>query len=97
MGMGDLKLCAAVGAWIGPGQLVIALVMTGLVGAVMAILYAIAGGFLSESIAGAGRIVLGMSKRGPREHHTLTLKNPNARRMPYAPAIAIGTLLSFLS
>ena len=32
MGMGDLKLCAAVGAWIGPSQLVIALVMTSLIG-----------------------------------------------------------------
>jgi len=28
MGMGDLKLCAAVGGWIGPGQLGIALVAT---------------------------------------------------------------------
>src|ERR1017187_2209161 len=29
MGMGDLKLCAALGGWIGPGQLVTALVATG--------------------------------------------------------------------
>ena len=29
MGMGDLKLCAAVGAWIGPAQLGIALVGNG--------------------------------------------------------------------
>src|SRR4051812_35125806 len=27
MGMGDVKLCAAIGAWIGPRQLVLALVM----------------------------------------------------------------------
>src|SRR5271156_574929 len=32
MGMGDLKLCAAVGAWIGPWQLTVALVITGLAG-----------------------------------------------------------------
>src|SRR6266481_138857 len=32
MGMGDLKLFAAVGAWIGPGQLVVALVATGIAG-----------------------------------------------------------------
>src|SRR5271166_1374850 len=30
MGMGDVKLCAAIGAWIGPGQLLMALVITGL-------------------------------------------------------------------
>ena len=32
MGMGDLKLMAGVGAWIGPGQLVLALVATGIAG-----------------------------------------------------------------
>ena len=36
MGAGDVKLCAAIGAWIGPGQLLIALVLTGLAGGVMA-------------------------------------------------------------
>ena len=37
MGAGDVKLCAAIGAWIGPYQLILALVMTGLVGGVMAL------------------------------------------------------------
>src|SRR5215470_8842197 len=32
MGMGDVKLCAALGAWIGPWQMLVALVMTGIVG-----------------------------------------------------------------
>ena len=35
MGMGDVKLCAAIGAWIGPSQLILALVITGLVGGVI--------------------------------------------------------------
>jgi prepilin peptidase CpaA len=35
MGMGDLKLCAAVGAWISPGQLGIVLVATGMAGGVL--------------------------------------------------------------
>jgi len=39
MGMGDLKLCAAVGGWIGPGQLGIALVATGLAGGVLALVW----------------------------------------------------------
>src|ERR1039457_4010309 len=30
MGMGEVKLCAAIGAWIGPSQLLVALVLTGL-------------------------------------------------------------------
>jgi prepilin peptidase CpaA len=90
MGMGDLKLCAAVGAWIGPWQLVIALVMTSLIGGVMAVGWAIAGGFLGEALRGTTGLVLG-KRRG------LTLATAGARKMPYAPAIALGTMLSFLS
>ena len=40
MGAGDVKLCAAIGAWIGPSQLFIALVLTGLVGGAMALVWA---------------------------------------------------------
>lgn len=97
MGMGDLKLCAAVGAWIGPSQLGVALVGTGLVGGVMAICWALAGGFLMETFRGAGDVLFGLLRRGIRPHQSLVLDNPLARKMPYAPAIAIGTLCSFLS
>lgn len=90
MGVGDLKLCAAVGAWIGPSQLLVALVMTTLVGGVMAIGWALAGGFLWDALRGSAGLVLG-KRRG------LTLANPAARRIPYAPAIAVGTILSFFS
>ena len=90
MGMGDLKLCAAVGAWIGPSQLLIALAMTGLIGGVMALGWAITGGFLSEALRSTARMVVGRGKG-------LTLVHPAARKMPYAPAIALGTILSFLA
>jgi prepilin peptidase CpaA len=88
MGMGDLKLFAAVGAWIWPSQLVMALIMTSLCGGVMAILWAVARGFFWESMRGTAGLIMG--KRGG-----LTLANPASRKMPYAPAIALGTLLSF--
>jgi prepilin peptidase CpaA len=90
MGMGDLKLCAAVGAWIGPSQLLIALVMTTLAGGVMAIGWAIAGGFLWEALRCSARLAVGKRKG-------LTLASPTARKMPYAPAIALGTMMSFLA
>jgi prepilin peptidase CpaA len=95
MGMGDLKLCAAIGAWIGPGQLGTALVMTGLAGGVMAICWATAGGFLRQSLTGASDLIFGFAKRGLRPHPSLVLDNPKTRKMPYAPAIAAGTILSF--
>jgi prepilin peptidase CpaA len=97
MGMGDVKLCAAVGAWVGPSQLLLALVMMAIAGGVMALIWAVCGGFLKESLSGAGDLIFGIGKRGIRPHATLVLANPEARKMPYAPAIAIGTIFSFFA
>jgi prepilin peptidase CpaA len=97
MGMGDLKLCAAIGAWIGPSQLLVALVFTGIVGGVMALCWAVAGGFVGDLFKNTGELVFGMKDRGLRPHPELVLDNPLSRKMPYAPAIAIGTLVSFFS
>jgi prepilin peptidase CpaA len=97
MGMGDLKLCAAIGAWIGPMQLLFALVITSMAGGIMALCWAAAGGFLGELFQGAGDLVFGFAKRGLRPQPELVLSNPSARKMPYAPAIAIGTIVSFFS
>lgn len=97
MGMGDLKLCAAVGAWIGPAQLLVALVFTGITGGIMALCWAIGGGFVGELLNGTGELIFGLRKRGLRPHPELVLDNPLTRKMPYAPAIAIGTLISFFS
>ncbi|HVJ07448.1 MAG TPA: A24 family peptidase [Acidisarcina sp.] len=97
MGMGDVKLCAAIGAWIGPAQLTTALVVTGITGGIMALCWAAAGGFLGDLFSGTGDLIFGLKQRGMRPHPELVLDNPVARKMPYAPAIAIGTLVSFFS
>jgi prepilin peptidase CpaA len=97
MGMGDVKLCAAIGAWVGPKQLFVALVITGIAGGVMAVLWAAMGGFLGELFSGTGNLVFGWKERGMKMDPEMTLANPRARKMPYAPAIAIGTLMSFFA
>jgi prepilin peptidase CpaA len=97
MGMGDLKLCAAVGAWIWPSQMVIALVITGLAGGVMALIWASCSGTLQASLDGASDLICGAWGRGFQPHAKLVLDNPLARKMPYAPAIAVGTIVSFFA
>jgi prepilin peptidase CpaA len=97
MGMGDLKLCAAVGAWIGPGQLAMALVATGIAGGVLALLWAACRGSLGRSLEGAGDLVWAFWTTGVHPHPSLVLDHPSARTMPYAPAIAIGTIFSFFA
>ena len=77
MGAGDVKLAAAIGAWIGPNQLFIALVVTAMAGGIMVLVWALFRGYLKDLFKGAG--------------------NHLRRKMPYAPAIAIGTLISFFA
>lgn len=97
MGMGDVKLAAAIGAWIGPEQLLLALVVTGLAGGIMALSWAIFSGFTTDLLRGSGELVFGWRGRSTMAHPELVLSNPKARKMPYAPAIAIGTLISFFA
>ena len=92
MGMGDVKLFAAIGAWIGPSQLRLALVITGIAGGMMALCWAARRRISWRVVQGTGDLIFGMKKRGLRPHPELVLSNPMTRKMPYAPAIAIGTL-----
>lgn len=79
MGWGDLKLCAAVGAWIGPGQLMFALIMMGVAGGLLAMAWLL------------------FRRPASKLPARLTLDDPAAVKLPYAPAIAIGTLFSFFA
>jgi prepilin peptidase CpaA len=97
MGMGDLKLCAAVGAWIGPAQMGVALVATGLAGGALALIWAVCNGWLRESLDGSSDLLARLWTKGIHPHPSLVLDSPSARTMPYAPAIAIGTIFSFFA
>jgi prepilin peptidase CpaA len=97
MGMGDVKLCAAIGVWIGPGQMFVNLFLIAMAGGLLALTWALLGGFLGELFRGTGNLIFGAGERGMRPPADLVLKNPLTRKIPYAPAIAIGTLISFFS
>jgi prepilin peptidase CpaA len=91
MGAGDVKLCAAIGAWIGPTQLLLGLVVTGIAGGIMVFGWAVVGGFFKDLFRGPGK------ESGVPGDSTPVRSNPLKRKMPYAPAIAVGTLFSFFS
>jgi prepilin peptidase CpaA len=97
MGAGDVKLLAGIGAWVGPAQLLMAMLVTAIAGGIMVLCWAVFGGFLKELFTGAGDLLFGWKRRKMHGDPELDLSNPMKRRMPYAPAIAIGTLMSFFA
>jgi prepilin peptidase CpaA len=96
MGMGDLKLCAGLGAWLWSGQLLTALLFTGVAGGIIALCWALAAGFLRQMLRGTASLIARFATNGLRPHETIVLENPLCRRIPYAPAIAIGTIFALV-
>ena len=89
--MGDLKLGAGVAAWVGPNQAIFAFIMTGVVGGVMAVAYALRHRSPNRPADAAEGMMFGQASRNEA--------GPNARALsiPYGPAIAAGALFSFLA
>lgn len=97
MGAGDVKLCAAIGAWIGPNQLFIALVITAMAGGIMVLCWYVFGRFLKGFFMKTADLLRGRKERALHSDPEMAIPALLKRKMPYAPAIAIGTLMSFFS
>lgn len=83
MGGGDIKLMAAFGGCLGAGQILRAALLTAIVGALVACGYLFWNWLRRQWTAAAG---------GP----ALPRAGPAKETIPYAPAIFLGALLSFL-
>ena len=97
MGMGDLKLAAGVGAWVGPGQFFVAWIVTSIVGACFAVGYAAWRGCLGKCLDNTNTLLAHFAKFHARPHQNIRIEDKNSISIPYAPAIAIGTLFSFFA
>jgi prepilin peptidase CpaA len=97
LGMGDLKLCAAAGAWIGPSALMFALLITAMAGGLIAVAYACWARKLGSVLDATASVL--MQAPFPREGHRASrgISHRDAFTIPYAPAIAIGVVFSFLA
>lgn len=91
-GAGDVKLVAAVGAIIGPAEVLMAFLFTALAGGLIAVVVAMHRGRLGATVAGAGRIV---TSPGAAREHVAT--RDGGSRFAYGPAIAVGTLIAVLT
>ena len=88
-GGGDVKLFAAVGAFLGPSLMVPALVQTAIAGALLALAVAAVRGRVAETVNGTSLLVM----TGGR--YASALEDPAVRnRFAYGPAIAVGAVLT---
>ncbi len=90
MGAGDVKLVAALGAWLGPVAALHIALYSAIVGGVMAIVVSLAHGYLRTAVANLR--VIAMSWRfGIATVPGLTLADARGPRLTYAIAITVGT------
>jgi prepilin peptidase CpaA len=94
MGAGDVKLILAVGCIAGLSHVAYLLVLTALSGGVMAIVWAVARGQLQQTILNVGELASHHRQEGLQPHPDLNLKNTATLRLPYALAIAGGSILT---
>lgn len=95
MGAGDVKIMAAIGALVGPGEVVNVLLATAIFGGILAIAYAIYRGRMVSTLKNLASVLRFHAWAGVQAHPELNLDNPTALRMPYGLAIALGTLWAF--
>lgn len=94
MGAGDVKLILAVGCIAGLSHVAYLLVLTALSGGVTAIVWAMARGRLQQTIMNVGELASHHRHEGLPPHPDLNLKNAATLRLPYALAIAGGSILT---
>ena len=94
MGAGDVKLIMAVGCIAGLSHVAYLLVLTALSGGAMAIALAVARGRLQQTLTNVGALASHHGHEGLQPHPEINLSNSETLRLPYALAIAGGSLLT---
>jgi len=97
MGAGDVKLMAAVGAWMGLHQTLRVLVATALAGGALAVFYMVFYKRVGSTFRNLGKLLRFHLTSGVRPHPELSLQGSEAIRVPYGLAIALGALYVLIS
>lgn len=93
LGGGDVKLLAALGAWVGPVDVLWVGLYTGVAGGVMALGAAIATGYLRTALGNLQLLLAHWRVAGLTAMPDLTLERSAAPKLAYALPILCGTLV----
>jgi prepilin peptidase CpaA len=94
MGAGDVKLLAALGAWLGPGQVAVVALATSLAGGAIAVVVAFAHGYLRKALRNLYLLLMHWRVAGVQPLPAVTLERASGPRLAYAFPIAIGTVVT---
>ena len=90
MGAGDVKLMAAIGAWIGAMPILYVGLYGSIAGGVFALIVAIRRRYLRQALTNLKMLLMYWWVEGVKPFPPLTLESTHATRLPYALAIATG-------
>ena len=90
MGGGDVKLLAAIGAWIGPGTVIWVALFASIAGGVFALALALTRGYTRQAFTNLWGLLSYWKVMGMRPNPALTLETAPASRLPYALPMAAG-------
>ena len=94
MGGGDVKLVAALGAWLGPAQTFWLAIYAGIAGGVIALFVALAHGYLKTALANVSAMFGYWSTVGVKAVPGFTLESSTSPRVAYAIPILVGTVVA---
>jgi prepilin peptidase CpaA len=94
LGGGDVKLMAALGAWIGAPAILTTALYTAVAGGVLALGLAVARGYLGEALRNLRGLARLWATVGVRPEPSLTLEHAKGPRLPYALPILAGLLVT---
>jgi prepilin peptidase CpaA len=94
MGAGDVKLLAAVGAWLGPGQIVLVALLTSIAGGAIGLGVALSHRYLKTAVRNVWTLLTHWRVAGVQPLPELTLEGTRGPRLAYAVPIAIGTMVT---
>jgi prepilin peptidase CpaA len=92
MGAGDVKLMAAIGAWLGPSTVIYAALYAAIAGAVFALGLALARGCVRQTFTNVQLLLIHWRVAGFTPHPELNLATATSPRLAYAVPILVGTM-----
>ena len=94
MGAGDVKLMAAIGAWLGPADAFYAAMFAAMAGAALAAALAVAHGCARQTASNVQLLLVHWRVAGFTAHSQLTLATARSPRLAYAVPILAGTVVA---